>query len=193
MVTCSAMVRKVIGSSPMLGLALAKGFRRSGQATSDSRGTSGPRSYALSLMEPHAAYTCSFRAMRRVSAVGLGLCLAIVATAAYASGSNQPTLIAALNGEPEPEQQQHGPFKPYYSGIAASGTLFVWSDWQPGDRRWHLIMRRSGQISVLPTPTGSRVRISGSRNKGKRRVTPAPSSDLRSCAASPVRSQPAGT
>jgi hypothetical protein len=145
-------------------LSSVAGVRRTGtgtlafdakQAPDDQRQHQRKRN-ALSLMEPHAAYACSFRTMRRVSAVGLGLCLAIVATAAYASGSNQPTLIAALNGEPEPEQQQHGPFKPYYSGIAASGTLLVWSDWQPGDRRWHLIMRRSGQISVLPTPTGSR-------------------------------------
>ncbi len=93
--------------------------------------------------------------MRRAGRVWLGLCLAILATAPYAWGSGHPTLIAALDGEPESEQPSRT-FKPYYSAIAAAGTLLVWSDWEPGDRRWHLIERRAGRIAVLPTPTSSR-------------------------------------
>lgn len=93
--------------------------------------------------------------MRRAGRLWLGLSLALLATAAYASGSGHPTLIAALDGEPESEQPS-STFKPYYSGIAALGTLLVWSDWESGDRRWHLIERHAGRTAVLPMPTSSR-------------------------------------
>jgi len=90
-----------------------------------------------------------------MGAASVGLSLSVVAAAGYASAGKRPTLIAPLRGEPAPAPQQVE-FRPYYTGIGSFGSVLVWSDWQPGDGRWHLLLRRSGRISVLPTPTGSR-------------------------------------
>ncbi len=52
-----------------------------------------------------------------------------------------PTTIAPL----------HGP-----TAVEAYGDVAVWSDYEAADRAWHVVVRRDGTVSTLPTPTAAK-------------------------------------